>query len=48
MNNPNAIICVFCSQIVADKMDYTRTMFCVDCNEYKSVTTVREYLEVYA
>lgn len=48
MNNLNAVICVFCEGIVADKMDYTKTMFCVDCNEYKGITTVREYLEVYA
>lgn len=48
MNNPNAIICVFCSQIVADKMDYTKTMFCVDCNEYKGLTTVREFQEMWS
>jgi len=48
MNNPNALICVFCEQIVADKIDYTRTQFCVDCNEYKGITTVREYQEMWS
>jgi len=48
MNNPNALICVFCEQIVADKMDYTRTQFCLDCNEYKGITTVREYQEMWS
>jgi hypothetical protein len=48
MNNPNAIICVFCEGIVAEAFDYTKTQYCVDCNEYKGLTTVKEYLEVYA
>jgi ribosomal protein S26 len=48
MNNPNALICVFCEQIVADKMDYTKTQFCVDCHEYKGITTVREYQEMWS
>lgn len=46
--NPDTLICVYCKQVVATKIDYTRTQICVPCNEYKSVTTVREYLEVYA
>jgi len=48
MNNPNAIICVFCSQIVAEAFDYSKTQFCVDCNEYKGLTTVREYQEMWS
>ena len=46
--NLDAIICVFCSQIVADKFDYTKTQFCKDCNSYKSLTTVREYQEMWS
>jgi len=46
--NPDTLICVYCEQVVAEKIDYSRTQICVPCNEYKSVTTVREYLEVYA
>lgn len=48
MNNPNALICVFCEQIVADKMDYTKTQICVDCHDYKGITTVREYQEMWS
>jgi hypothetical protein len=48
MNNLNALICVFCEGIVAEKIDYKRTQICVTCNEYKGITTVREFLEVYA
>jgi hypothetical protein len=46
--SPDTLICVYCEQVVAEKIDYSRTQICVPCNEYKSVTTVREYLEVYA
>ena len=46
--NPETLICVYCEQIVATAIDYSRTQICVPCNEYKSVNTVREYLEVYA
>ncbi|MEY4332031.1 MAG: hypothetical protein RLZZ196_769 [Bacteroidota bacterium] len=48
ISNLDALICVYCEGKVADKIDYSRTQICVPCNEYKSVTTVREYLEVYA
>jgi len=45
--NMNAVICVFCETIIADKMDYSSTMWCQDCNEYKGITTVGEYLQEY-
>jgi len=53
MNNletlsPDALICAFCEGFIANEIDYTKTQFCVPCHEYKGVTTVREYLEVYA
>jgi ribosomal protein S26 len=46
--SPDALICVFCEGYIADKIDYTKTQYCVPCNEYKGVTTVREYMEVWA
>jgi hypothetical protein len=45
--NMNAVICVFCETIISDKMDYSSTMWCQDCNEYKGITTVGEYLQEY-
>lgn len=45
--NPNALICVFCENIVAEKIDYSRTQVCVDCNDYKGITTVTDYLIQY-
>jgi hypothetical protein len=45
--NMNAVMCVFCETIIADKMDYSQTMVCWDCNEYKGITTVGEYLTEY-
>jgi hypothetical protein len=45
--NMNAVICVFCETIIADKIDYSTTQFCADCNEYKGITTVGEYLMEY-
>ena len=48
MNNPNAIICVFCEGIVAQAIDYSKTQYCVPCNEYKGLTTVREYQEMWS
>jgi len=45
--NMNAVICVFCEGIVADKIDYTQTQYCVECNDYKGLTTVGEYLTEY-
>ena len=48
MNNPNAIICVFCEGIVAEAIDYSKTQYSVPCNEYKGLTTVREYQEMWS
>ena len=45
--NMNAAMCVFCETIIADKIDYSTTQFCADCNEYKGITTVGEYLQEY-
>ena len=45
--NMNAVICVFCEGIVAEKLDYTKTQYCVECNDYKGLTTVGEYLTEY-
>lgn len=45
--NMNAVICVFCMNIIADKIDYSTTQFCADCHEYKGLTTVGEYLMEY-
>ena len=45
--NMNAVICVFCEGIVAEKLDYTKTQYCVECNDYKGLTTVGEYLQEY-
>lgn len=47
IENLDAVMCVFCEGIVADQIDYTQTQYCVDCNEYKGITTVREYLAEY-
>ena len=44
--NMNAVICVFCMTTIAEKMDYSIT-HCADCNEYKGITTVGEYLTEY-
>jgi hypothetical protein len=46
--SPDALICIYCEGIVAEKIDYTKTQICVPCNEYKSVTTVREYKEMWS
>jgi hypothetical protein len=45
--NLDAIICVFCENIVADKIDYTTTQYCEPCFDYKGLTTVREFIAVY-
>ena len=45
--NMNAAICIFCETIIADKIDYSQTMVCWDCNEYKGITTIREYEAEY-
>lgn len=42
--NLNAVICVFCETIVADKIDYTTTQICEPCFDYKGLMTVGEYL----
>jgi hypothetical protein len=47
MEDMNAVICVFCETIIAAKLDYSTTQFCSDCNEYKGITTVGEYLQEY-
>ena len=47
IENMSAVICVFCETIIAQKMDYSSTMWCQDCNEYKGITTVGEYLAEY-
>ena len=46
--SPDTLICVFCEGYIADKIDYTTTQYCVPCNEYKGVTTVREYKEMWS
>ncbi len=46
--NAEALICVFCEGFIAEKIDYTTTQYCKDCNEYKGVTTVREYKELWS
>ncbi len=46
--NLDSLICVFCEGHIADAIDYSQTQYCVPCNEYKGVTTLREFLEVYA
>jgi hypothetical protein len=47
-NNINAVICVFCENIIADQIDYVNTQFCVDCNEYKGLMTLGDFMAVYA
>jgi len=46
-NNLDIVICIFCEQKVADAIDYTQTQYCVPCNEYKGITTLREYEAEY-
>jgi hypothetical protein len=48
IENLDAVMCVFCEGFVADKIDYSNgTQYCVPCNEYKGITTVREYIAEY-
>lgn len=47
INNLDSLMCVYCEGFVAEAIDYSTTQICVPCNEYKSVTTVREYLAEY-
>ena len=46
-NNLDIVICVFCEQKVSDAIDYTKTQYCVPCNEYKGIMTLREYQTEY-
>jgi len=41
--DPQTLICVFCEGVVAEKIDYTKSQYCIPCNEYKGVTTISEY-----
>jgi hypothetical protein len=43
--DPQTLICVYCEGIVGEKIDYTTTQYCIDCNDYKGVTTLAEYRE---
>jgi len=45
--NMDAVICVFCMTVIAPKMDFTQTMVCEGCQEYKGITTIREYEAEY-
>jgi len=47
MNNDLRVICVYCMRVIAQKMDYTQTMVCELCQEYKGITTIREYEAEY-
>lgn len=41
------VICVFCMNIVSDKIDYSQTMICEDCHDYKGITTIGAYILEY-
>jgi len=45
--NMDAVICVYCMTVRAEKMDFTQTMVCELCQEYKGITTIREYEAEY-
>jgi len=53
IENLDAVMCVFCEGIVSNKIDYTQTQYCGqpgsegNCNEYKGITTIREYIAEY-
>jgi hypothetical protein len=47
IENLDAAICVFCMNIVAEKIDYSTTQFCADCQEYKGITTINDYILDY-
>jgi|688.fasta_scaffold314475_2 hypothetical protein len=38
------VVCVYCEKFIAEQVDYTQTQFCADCNEYKSMSTLADYL----
>ena len=47
-NNLDSLMCIWCLGWVADAIDYTNgTQYCVPCHDYKGISTVREYLEIY-
>jgi len=46
-NDKDRVICVFCMRVIAQKMDFTQTMVCELCQEYKGITTIREYEAEY-
>ena len=46
-NNLDSLMCVWCLGHVSDTIDYSRTQICVPCHDYKGISTVREYLEIY-
>ena len=53
INKLDSLMCVFCLGHVSDTIDYTTTQYCGqpgsenNCQEYKGITTVREYLAEY-
>ena len=46
-NKLDSLMCVYCLGHVSDTIDYSRTQICVPCHDYKGISTVREYLEIY-
>lgn len=45
--NLDSLMCVFCEGFVAEAIDYSTTQYCVPCNEYKGIMTVREFMAEY-
>jgi hypothetical protein len=41
------IVCIYCAKFVAEKIDYKTTQYCADCHEYKSMSTLKDYLEQF-
>jgi hypothetical protein len=48
MRTLDSLMCIFCEGHIADALDYSKTQYCVPCNEYKGIITYREFNEVYA
>jgi len=46
-NNLDSLMCVWCLGFVAEAPDYSKTQICETCFDYKGISTVREYLEIY-
>ena len=46
-DNLDSLMCVWCLGWVAEAVDYTTTQYCIPCHDYKGISTVREYLEIY-